>query len=124
MRFLNLILIMGVIGLSVVLYDIKYRAELADKHAEKLEQKISEEQEGIRVLRAEWSYLNQPERLQELATRYTNLKTLTPVQIGSFDVVPMPHRNDDFYAPSAREPLGGYAGVSPRDLGQAGSMVQ
>ncbi|MGB5093022.1 MAG: hypothetical protein WBN97_06890 [Parvibaculum sp.] len=124
MRFFNLILVVAIIGLSVLLYDIKYRAELADKQADKLERNIAEEQEGIRVLRAEWSYLNQPERLQELATRYTHLKTLAPVQISNFDAVPMPRRNDEFYAPAGREPLGGYAGLTPRDLGKPGSSVQ
>src|SRR5690606_10074451 len=83
-RFINLLLVMAVIGLSVGLYDIKYRAESADRHARQLEQRIAKEQEAIRVLRAEWSYLNQPERLQELASRYTELKPLTAEQIGSF----------------------------------------
>lgn len=123
-RFINLLLVMAVIGLSVGLYDIKYRAESADRHARQLEQRIAKEQEAIRVLRAEWSYLNQPERLQELASRYTELKPLTAAQIGSFEDVPMPHMADDFYVPSGRQPLGGYAGVSTQGIGMPGSAIQ
>ena len=119
-RFLNVFLVMAVIGLSILLYDIKYRAEAADRNADALERQIAEEQDGIRVLRAEWSYLNQPERLQQLATRYTELRPLAPAQIGSFGDVPMPHKADDFYAPAGRKPAGGYAG----DLGAGGSTIQ
>lgn len=123
-RFINLLLVMAVIGLSVGLYDIKYRAESADRHARQLEQRIAKEQEAIRVLRAEWSYLNQPERLQELASRYTQLQPLTAEQIGNFEDVPMPHMADDFYVPSGRQPLGGYAGVSAQGVGMPGSTIQ
>lgn len=123
-RVINLLLVMAVVGLSVGLYDIKYRAEGADRHARQLEQRIAKEQDAIRVLRAEWSYLNQPERLQELAARYSALKPLTAAQIGTFEDVPMPHMADEFYVPSNRQPLGGYAGVSPADLGMTGSSIQ
>ncbi|MFN4354814.1 hypothetical protein [Parvibaculum sp.] len=122
MRVINSLLIVAVIGLSVGLYDIKYKAEEAVRHARQLEQRIANEQEAIRVLRAEWSYLNQPERLQELASRYTALQPLSAGQIGSFEDVPMPHMADDFYVPSGRQPLGGYAGgIAP---GAPGSTIQ
>ena len=122
MRVINFLLILAVIGLSVGLYDIKYKAEESVRHARQLEQRIASEQEAIRVLRAEWSYLNQPERLQELASRYTTLQPLGAGQIGSFEDVPMPHMADDFYVPSGRQPLGGYAGgIAP---GAPGSTIQ
>jgi hypothetical protein len=121
-RFINFLLVSAVIALSVGLYDIKYRAEGAVRLERQLEQRIANEQEAIRVLRAEWSYLNQPERLQQLAERYTALRPLTAGQIGTFEEVPMPHMADDFYVPSGRQPLGGYAGgMVP---GRAGSTIQ
>lgn len=116
-RVLNIVLVVAVIALSIGLYDIKYRAEAAEKRAQQIERDITSEQEGIRVLRAEWSYLNQPERVQELAQRYTKLEPLKAAQIGSFADVPMPHKTDDFYSPSSRKPLGGYADVAPSDFG-------
>jgi cell division protein FtsL len=122
-RFINLLLVVAVIALSVGLYDIKYRAETADRAAERLEAQIAAEQDAIRVLRAEWSYLNQPERLQELAARYTELQPLTASQIGEFEDVPMPHMADEFYAPSGRQPLGGYAGARPEGI-SGGRSVQ
>ncbi|MCE9650863.1 MAG: hypothetical protein K8R18_14680 [Parvibaculum sp.] len=123
-RVFSIVLVVAVIALSIGLYDIKYRAEAAEKRAERIERDIASEQEGIRVLRAEWSYLNQPERIQELAKRYTELEPLKASQIGSFADVPMPHKADDFYAPSGRKTLGGYAGVVPADLGAAERTIR
>ncbi len=123
-RTLNIILVIAVIGLSAGLYDIKYRAEAAEKRADQIEHDIASEQEGIRVLRAEWSYLNQPDRLQQLAQRYTKLEALKASQIGAFGDVPMPHKTDEFYAPTGRKMLGGYAGVAPQDIGNAERTVQ
>ena len=121
-RVINLLLVAAVIGLSVGLYDIKYRAEGADRQAGRLAAQIAAEQEGIRVLRAEWSYLNQPERLQELAARYMELRPLTASQIVEFEDLPMPHMADDFYVPSGRQPLGGYAGSVAEGAGSGRSI--
>ncbi|HUD51938.1 cell division protein FtsL [Parvibaculum sp.] len=123
-RTLNIILVISVICLSAGLYDIKYRAEAAEKRASQIERDIASEQEGIRVLRAEWSYLNQPERLQQLAQRYTTLEALKASQIGSFQDVPVPHKADEFYAPVTRRPPAGYAGVAPEDVGAGERTIQ
>jgi cell division protein FtsL len=123
-RALNIVLILAVVGLSVGLYDIKYRAEIAERRAQTIEHQIASEQESIRVLRAEWSYLNQPERLQELARRYTKLEPLQASQIGTFADVPMPYKADEFYSPTSRNALGGYAGVQPSDIGAGERTVR
>ncbi|MEM7679797.1 MAG: hypothetical protein AAF182_02185 [Pseudomonadota bacterium] len=39
----------------------------------RLEQRITAEQEAIRVLNAEWAYLNSPTRLEELSAEYLGL---------------------------------------------------
>lgn len=123
-RAFNIFLVLTVIALSVGLYDIKYRAEAADRRAKQIDREIAEEQEGIRILRAEWSYLNQPQRLQELAQRYTPLETLKAAQIGSFNDIPMPRKGDEFYAPLGRKNLGGYAGVGTGDMGAGARVIQ
>lgn len=123
-RALNIVLVLAVIGLSIGLYDIKYRAEVAETKATKIQRDIASEQESIRVLRAEWSYLNQPQRMQELAKRYMKLEPLQPAQIGTFADVPMPRKTDEFYAPANPNALGGYAGVAPADMGSAERTIQ
>jgi hypothetical protein len=44
--------------------------------------------ESTRVLGAEWSFLNQPDRLDRLAKRYLSLKPIATAQIGSLDTLP------------------------------------
>ena len=41
---------------------------------------IAREQEALHVLRAEWSYLNRPERLEALARRHFDLQVPAPAQ--------------------------------------------
>lgn len=43
---------------------------------------IKKEDESLRVLQAEWSYLNQPERLEKLSKKYLGLEPLKGRQFG------------------------------------------
>ena len=51
-------------------------AELAARH-----RAVIAEREAIRVLRAEWAYLNEPGRLRDLARQHTPLGPALPIQI-------------------------------------------
>ena len=44
---------------------------------------IVADQEGIHVLKAEWSHLNDVARIKDLASRYLNMKPTEPTQIKS-----------------------------------------
>lgn len=46
----------------------------------KMEREVLREEESLRVLQAEWSYLNQPERLEKLAREYLELQPLNGKQ--------------------------------------------
>ncbi len=87
-RTINVILVLAMVGLSVLLYAINYQADSAERAGEALKKQIAHEQETIRVLRAEWSYLNQPDRLQELSEKYLDLQPAIARQIGTFESIP------------------------------------
>ena len=40
-----------------------------------IEKKISDQNDDIKVLRAEWAYLSSPKKIQELSDKYLNLKS-------------------------------------------------
>ena len=54
------------------------RVQEAEEKLEVLEAEIAREEDTMRVLRAEWEYLNRPERLERLATEFLDLVPPAP----------------------------------------------
>ncbi len=108
LRILNISLIAATMAGAVVLFNVKY--EVADYRAKVkfLENQLIAEGEAINDLKAEWSYLNRPERLKELATRYLQLEPVHVQQIVTMNDLPGRTRN---FSPDLPLPLGGYAGI-------------
>lgn len=78
------IALIAAIGVFVLKHEVqKLEAELAGVHRQ-----IVVGQEELHVLKAEWSHLNQPERLKDLASRYLSLEPLAPGQIVGFEALP------------------------------------
>jgi hypothetical protein len=72
------------------LYLVKMRVESQEQRLVALQKQIVDTRESIHVLRAEWSYLNDPVRLREQAERLLGMHPLTPRQVVTFDQIPMP----------------------------------
>ena len=81
LRYLNVLAIGALVGSAVYAYSIKYETILYSEQIVKLQHQINAEQDKISVLRAEWSYLMRPERLQTLADRHLDLQQLNNNQI-------------------------------------------
>jgi len=101
---------MMTVVLAVVLYSVKYDAQIYVKRIKTLKVELRQETETIRILRAEWSHLNQPDRLQDLARRYTKLVPLGANQIVTVNNLPERRRDDEDFSVSKR--LGGFAGTT------------
>ena len=85
-----------VIGLAVWAYQENYRTQNAISETERLQGEIGEARARLAVLRAEWAYLNRPERLRDLAQiNYDSLQLLPlrPDQFGKIDQVAFPPRD-------------------------------
>ena len=81
----------GIAGASVLsfgVYAMKYEVERLDRHAAALQRDITRQEQTLHVLEAEWSYLNQPERLQELSDRHLGLAPVPVRRIGALDELP------------------------------------
>ena len=73
---------------TIALLLVCYQVQSLENELETLERAAIAQQEEIHVLRAEWSFLNRPERLARLAGRHLELAPVTPSQMNSFTLVP------------------------------------
>lgn len=70
LRFLNLVAIVSLIGSAVYAYTIKYQTSYRAEQIAKTKLEIKSERDAIAVLRADWSFLTRPERVQQLSDKY------------------------------------------------------
>jgi cell division protein FtsL len=87
LRFVNICLILGLIALAYVIYQVKYQAHALDDQIVSLNKKIDSERDALAALRAEWSLLNRPERIERLAEKYLKLAPARPEQLVPLDEV-------------------------------------
>jgi cell division protein FtsL len=88
MRLLNILVIGLLILAASVVYKIKFDSTLQAERVGKLAGEIRREQNAIANLRAEWSRLDTPGRIQGLADRHLALKPIVPTQIDNLDRLP------------------------------------
>ncbi|WP_204355225.1 cell division protein FtsL [Roseovarius amoyensis] len=84
---------LGVIALAFWAYHENYTTQEAQARAETLQREISLKRQRLRMLRAEWAYLNRPDRLRSLADLNFDrlgLMPLQPHQFGMIDQVAFP----------------------------------
>lgn len=72
-RVVHLLAVAIVIFASFALYRVKYEAGEQARELARLNAEIAQEKDAMAVLKAEWSHLNRPARLQELADKYLEL---------------------------------------------------
>lgn len=92
------------------LYLVEHKVQGLERRLDRVNADLLASQKAIQVLKAEWSYLNQPDRLQDLAARYADrlqLAPLDPAQVVQ-DLSDLPPRP----TPAAEAP--GVAAVVPR----------
>jgi len=62
-------------------FKVKYAVQDIEEELNRVHRQTIAEQQEIRVLTAEWTYLNQPERLTELNRRFLGLASITARQL-------------------------------------------
>lgn len=92
----SLMLLTLAAGAGAALFHVSYDVSALEDRLASLNRQIVDDQEAIHVLRAEWSFLNQPARLEELSQRHLDLQPLTGSQIGGVAMLPVRlHEPDD-----------------------------
>ncbi len=75
---------LGLVGLAFWAYRENYATQGTFREVSKLQTEIADLREELGVLRAEWAYLNRPDRLRELAEINFDRLRLLPLQAHQF----------------------------------------
>ncbi len=70
---------LAIIALAFWAYSENYETQKSLRHVRDLQRQIASEHETLAILKAEWAYLNRPERLRELAFMNFDALELLPL---------------------------------------------
>lgn len=82
--FLSILAFLGLIGLGFWAYRENYATQVALNEVEGLQRQILGLREALAIQRAEWAYLNRPDRLRALAGANFDRLGLLPMEPNQF----------------------------------------
>jgi hypothetical protein len=103
-RIVNVVLVVLMMAGAAATYQMKHRAEQAAQRVARLNANIAKERETIALLKAEWSLLSQPGRLQSVISRYKdhfNLEPFAASQVATLDEIPLKPATSEAATPTA-----------------------
>jgi hypothetical protein len=119
LRLLHLLVVAALVFAAADVYKIKFDSTLQAEKVAKQRAEVRRERDAIAALRATWSELDNPERLQGLARRHLPLK---PVDITQYDALDrLPERPPQVVPPVETDPIASLLG---RDVDATGSIAQ
>src|SRR5882757_11151619 len=104
MRLIHLLVIGALVFAAAYVYRIKMESTARTEKVLRLHQDVREQRDAIAALRAEWSKLDAPLRLQGLAERHLALKPIGATQYDSLKN--LPERPPSFVKPGDPDPIG------------------
>lgn len=76
------------IGVGVSLFLLKYKVQALENELVARQEQVVRDRAAIRVLQAEWTYLNDPERLRRLSAEHLGFGPATPRNIADISALP------------------------------------
>ena len=81
---LRVLALVSVLALGVLAYRENYATQATLREVRGLQQEIADLREALSIQRAEWAYLNRPDRLRELSTINFDRLRLLPLEPEQF----------------------------------------
>jgi cell division protein FtsL len=103
-RLLNICVIVALVIAAVYVYKIKFESTRKAEQVARLRLDIRREHDAVAELRAQWSKLDTPVRIQDLAQRHLTLRMIDSHQFDQLDR--LPERPPDLVPPDSPDPIG------------------
>jgi hypothetical protein len=110
-RLLNICVIVALIAAASYVYKIKFESTRKAEQVARLRLDIRREHDATAELRAQWSKLDTPIRVQELALRHLTLRMIDSHQFDQLDH--LPERPPDLVPPDSPDPIGNMLDDAP-----------
>jgi hypothetical protein len=118
LRLMSLLAFGFLSGLVILIYDMKFETRRLEARAQQLQRAIEDEKDNVALMRAEWSHVARPERVEQLT--HETLPDLQPVKAAQIV------NQQDFLASLARRPAPAAGAVDqgwqPRD--EIGALIR
>ena len=88
LRILNVLAIVALVGSAVYAYSIKYATLYQAEKMAKLKRELQSETDNVAMLRAEWSHVANPVRIEALADKYLGGQVMQLSQISTVAGLP------------------------------------
>jgi cell division protein FtsL len=105
LRILNFVVIGALVLAAAYVYRIKFDSTVQAERVAKLRNEVRRERDRIAALRAEWSELDDPARIEALAKRFLKLKPVEPTQFDRLDH--LPDQPPEYLRANSPDPIGG-----------------
>lgn len=91
-RLSTIVWAMLIVAAAFLLYMVKYQVQYLRQQVAQATHELEIEREGLHVVAAEWAYLNRPERLQALASKYLASSDMMVSQVVDIQAIPFPRQ--------------------------------
>jgi hypothetical protein len=88
MRLLNFCVLVLLVAAAAYVYEIKFESTMRAERVAKMRGDVQRERDAIAALRAEWTALENPARVQGLARRHLHLRPAEAIQYDALDRLP------------------------------------
>jgi cell division protein FtsL len=88
LKYANFALVLGTLATASLLYNLEHVTRSHERIIAKAKVEMSDNAEAIKLLKAEWSSLTRPERIQQLAEQHLGMTRMEPDQIVSAEELP------------------------------------
>ncbi|MDX1974170.1 MAG: hypothetical protein SFT92_00685 [Rickettsiales bacterium] len=87
-RISTIVWLLIIVVATFSLYLVKYQVHAIRQQITDISKQLEVEKEGLHVVAAEWAYLNRPQRLQNLSSKYLGNTGLTVDRVADLEAIP------------------------------------